>query len=30
MRPGPKWQMKREMLTKRATTHWAELVTVGA
>ena len=30
MRPGPKWQMKREMLTKRATTHWAELVTVRA
>lgn len=30
MRPGPKWQMKREMLTKRATTHWDELVTVRA
>ena len=30
MRPGPSWQMKREMLTKRATTHWDELVTVRA
>ncbi|SDH21759.1 Y-family DNA polymerase [Microbacterium pygmaeum] len=30
LRPGPKWQMKREMLTKRATTHWDELVTVRA
>lgn len=25
MRPGPAWQMKREMLTPRATTHWDEL-----
>lgn len=30
LRPGPKWQMKREMLTKRATTHWDELATVRA
>jgi len=30
LRPGPAWQMKREMLTKRATTHWDELVTVRA
>ena len=30
LRPGPKWQMKREMLTRRATTHWDELVTVRA
>jgi DNA polymerase V len=30
LRPGPGWQMKREMLTKRATTHWDELVTVRA
>lgn len=30
MRPGPTWQMKREMLTKRATTNWDELVTVRA
>jgi len=29
-RPGPAWQVKREMLTKRATTHWDELVTVRA
>lgn len=27
-RPGPAWQMKRDMLTRRATTHWDELVTV--
>lgn len=26
-RPGPSWQMKRNKLTKRATTHWDELVT---
>ena len=26
-RPGPAWQMKRDMLTRRATTHWDELVT---
>jgi DNA polymerase V len=30
LRPGPAWQMKREMLTKRATTHWDELVEVRA
>lgn len=30
MRPGPSWQMKREMLTPRATTHWDELATVRA
>ncbi|SDH55561.1 Y-family DNA polymerase [Microbacterium sp. 77mftsu3.1] len=30
LRPGPAWQMKREMLTKRATTHWDELVIVRA
>lgn len=29
-RPGPKWQMKREKLTRRATTHWDELVVVRA
>lgn len=30
MRPGPAWEMKREMLTRRATTHWDELVVVRA
>ncbi|WP_423464252.1 Y-family DNA polymerase [Promicromonospora sp. MS192] len=30
LRPGPAWQMKRPMLTRRATTHWAELTTVRA
>lgn len=30
MRPGPSWQMHRGMLSKRATTHWDELVTVHA
>ncbi|MGV9770343.1 DUF4113 domain-containing protein [Microbacterium sp. NPDC003461] len=30
MRPGPSWQMKRDMLTPRATTHWNELVTARA
>ena len=30
LRPGPNWPMKREMLTRRATTHWDELVTVRA
>lgn len=30
MRPGPAWQMKRAMLTPRATTHWAELAIVHA
>lgn len=29
-RPGPSWQMRRAMLTPRATTHWAELTTVRA
>lgn len=29
-RPGPSWQMKRDMLTPRATTHWEELATVRA
>ena len=30
LRPGPAWQMKREILTPRATTHWDELVTALA
>lgn len=30
VRPGPSWQMKREMLTPRATTHWDELAVVYA
>jgi DNA polymerase V len=30
LRPGPSWQMKRGMLSPRATTHWEELVTVRA
>lgn len=30
LRPGPAWQMKRGMLTRRATTHWDELVEVRA
>lgn len=30
LRPGPDWQMKREMLTPRATTHWGELATALA
>ncbi|WP_344001122.1 DUF4113 domain-containing protein [Microbacterium paludicola] len=30
VKPGPSWQMKRERLTLRATTHWSELVTVRA
>lgn len=30
LRPGPAWAMKRVMLTRRATTHWAELATVCA
>lgn len=29
-RPGPNWQMKRSMLTPRATTHWEELTLVRA
>ena len=30
IRPGPSWQMKRGMLTARATTHWEELATAHA
>lgn len=30
IRPGPNWQMKRSMLTPRASTHWDELATVYA
>lgn len=30
IRPGPAWQMKRNMLTPRATTHWAELAIAHA
>ena len=30
IRPGPSWQMKRSMLTRRATTHWDELAVVRA
>jgi DNA polymerase V len=30
MRPGPSWQMHRGMLSRRATTHWDELLTVHA
>lgn len=30
IRPGPSWQMKRELLTPRATTHWDELAVVRA
>ena len=30
LRPGPAWQMKREMLSRRATTHWDELALVRA
>ncbi|MGW9269065.1 DUF4113 domain-containing protein [Microbacterium sp. NPDC055599] len=30
VRPGPSWQMKRGMLTPRATTHWDELARVRA
>ena len=30
IRPGPSWQMKRGMLTPRATTHWDELTLVRA
>jgi DNA polymerase V len=26
MRPGPFWQMHRGMLSRRATTHWDELI----
>ncbi|MDF1488796.1 DinB/UmuC family translesion DNA polymerase [Tessaracoccus caeni] len=30
LRPGPAWQMKRGLLTPRATTHWDELMIVRA
>lgn len=30
MRPGPSWQMQRSMLSKRATTHWDELIVARA
>lgn len=30
IRPGPAWQMKRSMLTARATTHWDELAIAHA
>lgn len=30
MRPGPSWQMQRNMLSKRATTHWDELIVAQA
>ena len=30
LRPGPAWRMKRDMLTRRATTHWDELIEVRA
>lgn len=30
MRPGPSWQMHRSMLSKRATTHWNELIVAHA
>lgn len=30
MRPGPSWQMRRGMLSKRATTHWDELIVAHA
>jgi len=30
LRDQPAWSMKREMLSKRATTHWEELATVAA
>mgnify|MGYP001546892172 CR=1 FL=1 len=30
MRPGPSWQMQRGMLSKRATTHWDELIIAHA
>lgn len=30
IRPGPAWQMKRNMLTPRATTHWDELAIAHA
>lgn len=30
MRPGPSWQMRRSMLSKRATTHWNELIVAHA
>ncbi|MDN5704091.1 MAG: DUF4113 domain-containing protein [Yaniella sp.] len=30
MRQGPSWQMRRELMSPRYTTHWDELVTVQA
>ena len=30
MREGPSWQMRREMMSPRYTTHWDELLTVRA
>ncbi|MDQ0241448.1 DNA polymerase V [Arthrobacter bambusae] len=30
LRPGPSWQMKRDFLSPRATTHWDELAVVKA
>lgn len=30
IRPGPNWTMKRELMTRRATTHWDELIEVRA
>ncbi len=30
MRPGPSWQMHRGMLSRRATTHWNELIVAHA
>ncbi|GAA2238672.1 Y-family DNA polymerase [Rarobacter faecitabidus] len=30
LRPGPAWQMTRNMLSKRATTHWGELAIANA
>ena len=30
VRPGPSWQMQRSMLSKRATTHWDELIVARA
>jgi len=30
LREGPAWQMKRNMMSPRYTTHWDELLTVKA
>lgn len=30
LREGPSWQMRREMMSPRYTTHWDELLTVRA